>query len=95
MNFSSRLTDQSFKRRVRPVLEEAVGPEAMRRGLIVRTNAGRQAKEQLLAELAVLFDQYESVQNQGITGSVTAACTGLCPGYMASVRILAAAWRRF
>ena len=60
VNFSSRLTDQSFKRRVRPVLEEAVrarGHEAC--GLIVRTNAGEAGEEQLLAELAVLFDQYE------------------------------------
>lgn len=87
VNFSSRLTDQSFKRRVRPVLEEAVrarGHEAC--GLIVRTNAGEAGEEQLLAELAVLFDQYESVQNQGNHRVCYSCLYRSLPGYMASVR---------
>lgn len=87
VNFSSRLTDQSFKRRVRPVLEEAVrarGHEAC--GLIVRTNAGEAGEEQLLAELAVLFDQYESVQNQGNHRVCYSCLYWSLPGYMASVR---------
>lgn len=87
VNFSSRLTDQSFKRRVRPVLEEAVrarGHEAC--GLIVRTNAGEAGEEQLLAELAVLFEQYESVQNQGNHRVCYSCLYRSLPGYMASVR---------
>ena len=87
VNFSSRLTDQSFKRRVQPVLEEAVrarGHAAC--GLIVRTNAGEAGEEQLLAELAVLFDQYELVQNQGNHRVCYSCLYRSLPGYMASVR---------
>ncbi len=87
VNFSSRLTDQSFKRRVRPVLEEAVrarGHEAC--GLIVRTNAGEADEAQLLAELAVLFEQYESVLSQGNHRVCYSCLYRSLPGYMASVR---------
>ena len=47
MNFSSRLTDQSFKRRVRPVLEEAV--RALEADSVITDALGAHVTEQYLA----------------------------------------------
>lgn len=87
VNFSAKLTDQHFKRQVRPLLEEAVLARGRGEcGLIVRTNAGEAGADTLLEELSALFDRYESVIDQGGHRVCYSCLYRAMPGYMASLR---------
>ncbi len=87
VNFSAKLTDQHFKRQVRPLLEEAVLARGRGEcGLIVRTNAGEAGADTLLEELSALFDRYESVIDQGAHRVCYSCLYRAMPGYMASLR---------
>lgn len=87
VNFSAKLTDPAIKRRLKPLLEEAVGrPGYEGCGLIVRTNAAGALPEQILMELDSLFQVYQRVVEESGHRTCYTCLYRSLPGYIASLR---------
>ena len=86
IGFSTKISDNRYRVRVRGLLEEALGADRKSIGVIVRTNAPAAPDQALLEEYRVLREQYGRISEGAECRTCYSCLYKALPGYIAAIR---------
>lgn len=86
IGFSAKIANSSYKARIRPVLEKALGAEGETLGIIVRTNGPEASETALLEELDCLKSQYRKLLSEAVCRTCYTCLYQSPPACVAAIR---------